>query len=391
MEIFSYSENSLNTERMLSSGNFRNVLLKSFRNNSRHRVAAIPIERKNVPIQYDAKIFLASVKKTFRYFLEYLWLVPATAIITLIPFTAVNVIDTLENQAKVITFDSENTVTDDILLGELTNLALKTEAYYANFENAEYDESEIIIREPVTFQKYKVRSGDTIDSIGRKFGLRNFSTLITVNNISNVRVLRSGQVLRVPSMDGMIHTVVKGDTINSISAKYGIELRDLIDVNDLDSEIISTGQELFIPGAGLDKFSLLKAMGELFLYPIKTKYRLTSPYAMRNNPVTGVYSHHTGIDLACPTGTPIYSALSGTVVFTGTSNVYGHYVIVKHHDGYQTLYAHMSKILAKKGQFVDQNTKLGLVGSTGQSTGPHLHFSVYKNGKLMDPMSVLKK
>ena len=159
----------------------------------------------------------------------------------------------------------------------------------------------------------------------------------------------------------------------------------------MSSEVLSTGQELFIPGAGLDKFSLLKAMGELFLNPIKAKFRYTSPYSMRINPVTKVYSHHTGIDLACPTGTPIYSALSGTVVFTGTSNVYGYYVIVKHHDGYQTLYAHMSKIIARKGQFVDQNTKIGLVGSTGQSTGPHLHFSVYKNGKLIDPMTVIKK
>ena len=83
--------------------------------------------------------------------------------------------------------------------------------------------------------------------------------------------------------------------------------------------------------------------------------------------------------------------MSGTVVFTGISNVFGKYVIIDHGNGYKTLYAHMSKIIATKGQFVGQNTKIGLVGSTGYSTGPHLHFTVYKNGNLVNPMSVLNK
>ncbi|MBQ5432404.1 MAG: M23 family metallopeptidase, partial [Treponema sp.] len=108
------------------------------------------------------------------------------------------------------------------------------------------------------------------------------------------------------------------------------------------------------------------------------------------DPFTGIKQHHTGIDMACPTGTPIKAAKSGKVSFTGYSNVYGKYVIVTHADGYQTLYGHMSRITTKKGQVVDQGSQLGLVGSTGYSTGPHLHLSVYKNGKLIDPLSVLK-
>ena len=76
--------------------------------------------------------------------------------------------------------------------------------------------------------------------------------------------------------------------------------------------------------------------------------------------------------------------------FAGYSNIYGNYVIIKHANGYQTLYAHMSKILAKKGQWVSQGTRIGLVGSTGYSTGPHLHFTVYKNGQLVNPMTLIK-
>ncbi len=82
--------------------------------------------------------------------------------------------------------------------------------------------------------------------------------------------------------------------------------------------------------------------------------------------------------------------MAGKITYTGVSNVYGYYVIVTHYDGYQTLYAHMSKIIAKKGDYVEQGAKIGLVGSTGQSTGPHLHFTVYKNGKLVNPLTVLK-
>jgi murein DD-endopeptidase MepM/ murein hydrolase activator NlpD len=93
--------------------------------------------------------------------------------------------------------------------------------------------------------------------------------------------------------------------------------------------------------------------------------------------------------MACPTGTPILAAMSGKVTTTGINRVYGNYVIIDHGNGYQTLYAHMSKIIASKGQWVSQGTRIGLVGSTGYSTGPHLHFTVYKNGNTINPMSVL--
>ena len=89
-------------------------------------------------------------------------------------------------------------------------------------------------------------------------------------------------------------------------------------------------------------------------------------------------------------GTPITAAASGTIAFTGVSPVFGNYVIIRHSNGYQSLYGHMSQIIAKKGQYVSQGTRIGLVGSTGYSTGPHLHFTVYKNGKLVDPMSLVK-
>lgn len=247
-----------------------------------------------------------------------------------------------------------------------------------------------IFKQKVSYKTYTVQQGDTISSVCQKFGLKNISTLIAVNNINNVRSLRSGQKLTVPSLDGLDYTVASGDTIEGLSAKYNVSVEDLLDVNDLSSAVLQKGQKLFIPGAKMDSLALRRAMGEIFVYPITAKWRLTSRFGYRPDPFTGIKQHHTGIDMACPTGTPIKAAKSGKVSFTGYSNVYGKYVIVTHADGYQTLYGHMSRITTKKGQVVDQGSQLGLVGSTGYSTGPHLHLSVYKNGKLIDPLSVLK-
>lgn len=246
--------------------------------------------------------------------------------------------------------------------------------------------------QPVTYQNYKVRSGDTISGIAMKFGLRNISTLISVNDIGNVRQLAAGQKLKIPSVDGILYTVKKGDSLNSVAAKYKIKLDNLLDVNDLSHEVLSAGQQLFIPGVGLDAGALQSAMGELFTMPITARFNWSSPYGYRADPFTGVRTFHTGTDMACPTGTPIYAAMSGRVMKVGNMHrIYGNYVIIDHGNGYQTLYAHMSKALATTGQWVSQGTRIGLVGSTGYSTGPHLHFTVYKNGKLMDPMSILKR
>ncbi|EID84831.1 metalloendopeptidase-like membrane protein [Treponema sp. JC4] len=243
---------------------------------------------------------------------------------------------------------------------------------------------------PVTYQTYKVQSGDTIGGIARKFKLSNVSTLISVNDISNVRQLCAGQKLKIPSIDGIIYTVKGGDSINSIVEKNKISLKQLLDVNDLSSEVLHAGQQLFLPGASLDQKTLKTAMGDRFIMPISARFRWSSPYGWREDPIAHVKSFHTGTDMACPTGTPILASMSGKVITTGINRVYGNYVIIDHGNGYQTLYAHMSKIIASKGQWVSQGTRIGLVGSTGYSTGPHLHFTVYKNGKMVNPMSVLK-
>ena len=250
--------------------------------------------------------------------------------------------------------------------------------------------TESLFKKPVTFKTYKVVAGDTISGITRKFGLTNLSTIIAVNDIGNVRAMYPGQKLRIPSVDGLIYTVKPGNSLAGISAKYTIPLEDLLDVNDLSTQTIKAGQQLFIPGAKLNLSELHEALGDMFKVPLTAVFRVTSPFGWRADPFTGVRSFHTGIDMACPAGTSIYASMDGRVLTAGWSNIFGNYVIITHPNGYQTLYGHMSKVYAKKGQTVNQRMCIGLVGSTGYSTGPHLHFTVYKNGRLIDPRTVLR-
>ena len=240
----------------------------------------------------------------------------------------------------------------------------------------------------VTFKDYTVKKGDTVSGIASGAGLRNFGTLLSVNNIDNARRISVGQVLRIPSADGLLYTVKKGETLAGIAAAHNVSVTALLDANDLTNETLSVGQKLFIPGAALSSFELRKALGELFIYPIHG--RLTSPFGYRSDPFTGARSFHSGVDLAAPTGTSVKAALDGRIAETGFNRIYGNYVIITHDRGYQSLYGHLSAIYVKRGQYVTQGAVVGAVGNTGYSTGPHLHLSIYKNGRLINPFSVLK-
>ena len=240
----------------------------------------------------------------------------------------------------------------------------------------------------VSFHEHTVKKGETVSGIAGRAGLRNIGTLLSVNGIDNARRISIGQVLTVPSIDGLLHTVKKGETLADISAAYKVSVTALLDANDLTETNLAIGQKLFVPGAALSAFDLRKALGELFMYPITG--RLTSPFGYRADPFTGARSFHSGIDLAAPTGTPVKVTLDGKVVETGLNRIFGNYVIVSHDRGYQSLYGHLHTIRAKRGTYITQGTVIGTVGSTGYSTGSHLHLSIYKNGKMIDPLSVLK-
>ncbi len=389
MEIISYLNNAQSVNKAFPQLKIKKQLTKQ------RGAWTFNISGSEKTFSFNEAFSFAALRNIFIKFKKYMWLFATALIVCAVPFAVIKIINACESHARKVSFDV-NVDELVVLENQMKTLALNVgnthdaDGNLISCDGIVQIPSEINFKEAVTWTNYTVKSGDTVDAITRKFNLKNISTLIGVNKISNVRSLRAGQKIKVPSVDGLLHKVGQGESLNGLAKKYGVKVEDLLDINDLASESLAQGSEIFIPGARLASNELRKAMGEIFAYPLSAKYRLTSYFGRRADPFTGVPSNHTGIDMACATGTAVKSAMSGTVIFTGWNNIYGNYVIVKHYDGYQTLYAHLSKITAKKGQSVNQGDRVGLVGSTGYSTGPHLHFSVYKNGKLLDPLSVLK-
>ena len=236
--------------------------------------------------------------------------------------------------------------------------------------------------------EYVVQADDTISGIAFAFDL-NTGTLLSANPIDDVRLLPVGAVLSIPDRDGLFHDVLPGESLSGIAASYGVPVAPILDANDLNTAVLTIGDTLFIPGAEMNPNEYLLAIGELFTWPVRS-FRFTSGYGMRSDPFTGEWRMHTGIDLANATGTPIYAALAGRVDYVSANEGnYGGLVIIDHLDGFRSLYAHLNSFNVRVGQRVTTNTIIGGMGNTGRSTGPHLHFSVYRNGRPEDPMKHL--
>jgi len=194
---------------------------------------------------------------------------------------------------------------------------------------------------------------------------------------------------------GVYHTVERGQTLWRISKTYGVDMQLIAEYNDIyDPDRIYEGQELFIPNAGeirevkdvtvptgdADMGEIILNKG-LFLWP--TEGLVYSLFGMRWGRM------HRGIDISGKTGTPVLAARDGTVTFAGVKGGYGNIVILGHEDEYETRYAHLSTIKASVGDAVQTGDVIGLMGSTGRSTGPHLHFEIRKDDTARNPLFFL--
>jgi murein DD-endopeptidase MepM/ murein hydrolase activator NlpD len=133
--------------------------------------------------------------------------------------------------------------------------------------------------------------------------------------------------------------------------------------------------------------ALKLALGELFIKPVSS--RVTSQFGWRISPITGERHFHAALDLAGSIGTTVKAAMDGTVSTVGFNPTFGKFVIISHDGGYQSMYAHLSAVSIRQGERVNQGGKIGEVGNTGLTTGPHLHFAVYKNGRAVNPLELL--
>ena len=199
-------------------------------------------------------------------------------------------------------------------------------------------------------------------------------------------------VLKIPPGDGVVYTVVGGDTVHTIAKKFNIPSQSIADMNYLDRNLtLTVGQEIFLPDAEIPKPVVVASKPKTSTYystgsnvtadPNATKF-LSWPVANTSGTMVSQCSswHHVAFDIADRNAPSILAAYSGTVVFAGWGKSYGNYVQIEHPNGYHTVYAHLSSISVSSGQQVSTGTVLGKMGTTGRSTGIHLHFEV-RTGK----------
>ena len=245
-----------------------------------------------------------------------------------------------------------------------------------------------------------VRPGDTVSAIAVEYEV-SVSTILWENNLSAYSMIRPGDKLNIPPVSGVTHKVAKGENINSIASKYKVEVEKVTEFNKLEKdEKLQIGQKIFIPG------------GKKVTYPTYEPSRYTGFTAIRNivkapnakpvasnkmnwptvgKRITQYYSwRHYAVDIANKIGTPIYAADAGTIEYAGWGKGYGNQIVIDHGGGKKTRYAHLSKFYVKKGDNVSKGQTIAAMGSTGWSTGPHLHFEVIINGRKYNPLNYIK-
>lgn len=250
-------------------------------------------------------------------------------------------------------------------------------------------------------QIYTVQEGDTIASIAAQFDISE-NTILWANGLSARDVIKVSDHLTILPITGVLHTVTSGDTVLGIAEEYEAKATDIVEYNGLsDSSRLSIGQKLVVPdgyiaprtappvAASNQRIaresndgptpppSEAGSSGSGFIWPTTTKH--ISQYFRWG---------HTGIDIDNRSRPSVFAAQAGTVEFVGWLGGYGNLVIINHGSGITTYYAHNEKFYVAKGQSVKAGDAIAKMGSTGRSTGPHVHFEVRRNGSPINPLSM---
>lgn len=263
-------------------------------------------------------------------------------------------------------------------------------------------ESGALLRAPVPFTQipdrpregvitYTVQLEDTVLAIAEQFHL-NPNTIIWANldDLSLPFFMEVGQSLRIPPVDGVLHTVVDKDTLASIAKKYKVEVEKIVGypANSLASvdAPITPGQVLIVPDGDRTP-PQPPAVARAPSAPWRASNFVWPSYGRLTQGYTG---YHPALDIGAPQGTTVVAADEGIVAVAGWSGVgYGNYIVIRHGDGFVTLYAHLSRIDVSQGDYVARGQQIGAVGNTGRSTGPHLHFEISTGGRSYNPLQYL--
>lgn len=250
--------------------------------------------------------------------------------------------------------------------------------------------------------EHVVTEGETLDDVAIRFNLQP-ETLRWENNLGSSEKITTGQVLRILPIDGVRHKVSRGETIYTVGKKYGLDSEEAQRIVDYpfnefrdDDFGLVTGQYLMVPG-GVPAQRGNPAPALQFTPVFTPSAGAVAGSGNYGWPAAGritqgYFFYHKAIDIASGSGGPILAADSGTVVVAGwaDNSGYGNRVMIDHSNGDITLYGHMSVVQVQVGQTVNRGDLLGQMGSTGRSTGTHLHFEIRRAGQLLNPLAFLQ-
>lgn len=238
---------------------------------------------------------------------------------------------------------------------------------------------------PVTLQcyRYTAQKDDTIFTLAARFSIPQ-ETLATANALESADAPLAGKELVIPASPGLFVAKNPVSPLEIIVAQENAAL--LADGRPLPTYAIGAREFVFVQGAHISATARAFFLDTAMRIPLKD-YVLTSPFGYRVSPISGTWKNHAGVDLAAPTGTPVHACKRGTVAYVfANDKIFGNYVIVRHANDMTSVYAHLADVSVRQGQEVSTGTKIGTVGMTGATTGPHLHFEVRQNGKPTNPL-----
>ena len=230
-------------------------------------------------------------------------------------------------------------------------------------------------------KQYRVRKGDTLSGIAQRFGL-SLDTVASLNRSAGVGVHRLDidESIKIPNQDGIFLPVTD---LDRQCQEHGVLPETVLRTNGITRAELEPSAELFFPGVQHSGHELSLAIGTAFRRPVRGW--VSSRFGPRRDPFTGAWRQHRGVDIAAPHGTRVVATQAGRVAAVGSGAQLGKYIIVTHFGGYSSVYAHLSRIYVSRGERISGGETIGALGSTGRSTGPHLHFELRRGNIHVDP------
>ena len=281
-------------------------------------------------------------------------------------------------------------------LGLIENREGNLQAAVVSYNPSESSLSTIISAKPRDkVVEYEVKGGDTLETISKKFNV----SIDSIKWASSIKTdtIKPAQILKIPPVTGVVHKVTSGENVYSIAKKYNTDAQKIVnfpfnDFEDLDTFALLSGQTLFVPD-GVIPAEQPKYGPQQFIAQIQAGVQGSSTFIWPTSGSISQYPvwYHMAVDIQNPASPPILASDTGTVTYAGcVAYGYGCSIIVNHGNGFETLYAHLSSLGVTPGQVVSQGQQIGIMGSTGRSTGTHLHFEIRTGGAQQNPLNYLQ-